>query len=287
MQSFSFTVNGGASAAFESDGSNQQSVTPGTYTVVESGLPIAGYSTTYTNSTNASANCNSLVVPAGGSVSCTITNDDTPGTLIVRKIVTNDNGGTATEDDFAFKVNGGSAVTFDADGTNELTVDAGSYSVVEDALPIAGYTTTYGNSLNSAGNCTSLTVPLGGTVTCTITNDDTKASPSGTTTQEWTLRDALTISGIRSGGSPAASVTFRLYSDASCATLVGSEQDTTISAGVASTTTGITVDNSGTYYWRAHYSGDSYNNEFTTACGDEVTQILAKDHNRDDFAPAN
>lgn len=287
VQSFSFTVNGGASTAFESDGSNQQSVTPGTYTVVESGLPIAGYTTTYANSVNSNADCTNLQVAPGGSVTCTITNDDKAGTLIVRKVVTNDNGGTASARDFAFRVNGGSAVTFESDGSNELTVDAGSYSVVEDALPIAGYATSYGNSVNSAGDCANLTVPLGGTVTCTITNNDTKASPSGATKQEWTLKDELTISGLRSGGSPQASVTFRLYSDASCSTLVGSEVDPTISAGVASTATGITVHDSGTYYWRVHYSGDSYNNEFTTACGDEVSQILAKDHDRDDFAAAD
>ncbi len=286
VESFSFTVNNGTATAFESGGSSR-SVLPGTYTVAEVGVPISGYTTTYANSINASTDCTNLVVPAGGSVTCTITNNDNPGTLIVRKIVTNDNGGTASKDDFAFKVDDGSAVTFEADGTNELTVDAGSYSVVEDGLPISGYTTTYGNSLNSAGNCTDLVVPLGGTVTCTITNNDAKASPSGTTSQKWTLHDELTISGLRAGGSPAASVTFSLYSDDSCSTLVNSEQDTTIFAGVASTTTGITVDDSGTYYWRVHYSGDSYNDAFTTACGDEVTQISAKDHNRDDFAAAN
>ena len=38
----------------------------------------------------------------------TITNDDRPATLIVKKVVVNDSGGTATADDFSFQVNGGS-----------------------------------------------------------------------------------------------------------------------------------------------------------------------------------
>lgn len=120
---------------------------------------------------------------------------------------------------------------------------------------------------------------------CTITNDDTPASPTGTTTQSWTLKDDLAITGIRPGGSPAASVTFRLYSDDTCSELVGSATDTTIVAGAAATPDGIGVTGSGSYYWRAEYSGDSFNEGFTTACGDEITQILAKDQGRDDFTP--
>ena len=84
----------------------------------------------------------------GGTATCTITNNDQPAKLIVKKIVINDNGGTKIAADFSFQVNGGSATSFEADGQNDLTVDAGSYSVTEPAA--AGYTTTYDNCDNVA-----------------------------------------------------------------------------------------------------------------------------------------
>jgi len=78
-------------------------------------------------------------------------------------------------------------------------------------------------------------------------------------------------------------VVFRLYSNESCTTLVNSETDSSIVSGVAATTNGIAVSNSGFYYWRAQYSGDQYNAGFTTGCDAEITEIKAKDQGRDDF----
>ncbi len=94
----------------------------------------------------------------------------TTGTLIVNKIVANDNSGTKTASDFSFSINGAAAVPFNSSGSNSQTVSAGTYSVTEPA--VSGYTASYGNSLNANTNCTSLVIPAGGTVTCTITNDD-------------------------------------------------------------------------------------------------------------------
>ncbi len=82
-----------------------------------------------------------MSVGLGDEITCTITNDDEPATLIVKKVVVNDNGGTATADDFSFQVNGGAAQAFQADGQNDLEVAAGTYNVTEPA--VAGYTTTY------------------------------------------------------------------------------------------------------------------------------------------------
>jgi hypothetical protein len=150
---FSFSVNGGASIPFEADGQNDLAVDNGEYDIVEDAT--AGYTTTYNNCT--------AVTIADNTQTCTITNNDQPATLIVKKVVTNDNGGTLNAENFTFSVNGGAAVPFDSDGQNDLLLNAGSYSVVEP--PVAGYTTTY-------DNCTGLNIPIGGTETCTITNND-------------------------------------------------------------------------------------------------------------------
>ena len=67
---FSFTVDGGADTAFEADGSNDVVVSAGAHTVVEVFDP--DYTTVV--DCGGGAGDTSVVVPAGGSASCTITN---------------------------------------------------------------------------------------------------------------------------------------------------------------------------------------------------------------------
>ena len=155
---FSFQVNGGSAIGFEADGQNDLTVDAGTYNVVEPA--VAGYSTSYQG-------CSSIELDPGETATCTVTNDDQAATLIVKKVVVNDDGGTATADDFSFVVNGGQAQTFQLDGQNDLTVDAGTYSVTEPAVD--GYETSY-------SNCSQVVIPNGGSATCTITNDDEPAT---------------------------------------------------------------------------------------------------------------
>jgi uncharacterized repeat protein (TIGR01451 family) len=130
---------------------------PGAYSVDEGAH--AGYFESL------SADCSGTIA-VGESRTCTITNDDVPGTLIVKKHVINDNGGTKTAADFTMTVTGPNATpgTFagDEQGTS-VSVDAGSYSVDEGAH--AGYTETIGTDCSG-------TIAIGETKTCTITNDD-------------------------------------------------------------------------------------------------------------------
>ena len=103
----------------------------------------------------------------GENVICTYPNTQQNGTLIVKKVVINDNGGTKTASDFGFEVNGGSTIAFETDGQNDLTVSTGTYTIVEPS--VSGYTTSY-------DNCANVFVPAGGSATCTITNDDQAAT---------------------------------------------------------------------------------------------------------------
>ena len=137
---FTFDVAGPSASSdvsFEADGQNDLTVNAGTYNVTEN--VAAGYTRRIRRiAANADRSSN------GGSKTCTITNDDVAGTLIVKKVVINDNGGTKGAADFAFDVAGPSAssdVSFEADGQNDLTVNAGTYNVTENVA--AGYSTTY------------------------------------------------------------------------------------------------------------------------------------------------
>jgi len=163
---FSFAVNGGASAPFEADGTNVIALPAGNYDVVEDAA--AGYTTTYANSLNASLDCQDLVVPSGGNVTCTITNDDTAppapevGELTVIKVVVNDNGGTAVTGDFSLFVDAAAVVS----GVSTTTA-VGSHTVSEAGL--FGYSATFSGDCNASGI---VEVSSSTPATCTITNDD-------------------------------------------------------------------------------------------------------------------
>lgn len=129
------------------------------------------------------------------------------------------------------------------------------------------------------------TVPEADTVACTITNQLQKTDPKKATTQAGRaqLFDDITITDIQPGASNAgsATATFNLYSDAACSTLVGtfgpvalsySSGGTTASASTLSGS-GISINAGTTYYWRVAYSGDAFNNSFTTACGTETGTV--------------
>ena len=153
--SFEFDVMpGDMGETFEADCSNLIAVEPGTYDITEPA--VAGYATTY-------ANCADVQIGSGETETCTITNNDIGASLTVTKVVTNDNGGDATCDDFSFSVNGAAAVPFEGDCSNTFSVDAGTYTVTEPVVD--GYTTSY-------DNCSNLMIGLGGSATCTIYNDD-------------------------------------------------------------------------------------------------------------------
>src|SRR5436853_2114922 len=132
----------------------------GSYSVPETAP--SGYTASFSSGCSGS-------VSAGQTKTCTVTNDDKPGTLIVKKHVIDDNGGQKHADDFTMKVTAGnpsqSSFAGSESGTT-VTVDSGSYSVDEDA--VNGYTKTIG------ADCSG-TIANGETKTCTITNDDQPA----------------------------------------------------------------------------------------------------------------
>ncbi len=163
------TDNGGTAIASDwtltAAGYDSESPDAGTYELSESGGPD-GYMQTSLTCDNAQGQVTSVTLGLGEAVTCTFVNDDQPGTLIVEKVVINDNGGVATAGEFSFAVDDGEPISFDGTGQNTLVVDAGTYSVTEIASP--GYSTTY-------EDCDDMVIPNGGTATCTITNDDQQA----------------------------------------------------------------------------------------------------------------
>ncbi len=117
---------------------------------------------------------NTITLGLSESAVCTITNTALPGNLIVKKVIKNIYGDTAPPTDFSFKVGNESARQFEADGQNDIPVDAGFYTVTE--VPVYGYIST------DDGNCQNIYISNGQTQTCTITN--TAIQPQLTVTKE-------------------------------------------------------------------------------------------------------
>ena len=270
-----------------------------TYTLAESGGPggytAGSWSCAVTGSdptvpvtvTNAQ-----VQIGLGDDVTCTINNDDAAPSLTLVKTITNDNGGESAATAWTLTATGTgsnptnlSGTTPEASGTD---FRADTYTLGESGP--AGYTA-------GAWSCRyddpeaadepdmpdadSVVVGQTDAITCTIHNDDDPATPQGSTVQSWVLHDTLTISGIRPGAEDAddATVTFYLFSDDECSIPVGSPagEEVGITDGSASTADGFGVTDTGLYYWVAVYSGDANNTGFETDCGDEVSQIQAKD----------
>jgi hypothetical protein len=170
------TATGGNTfAGAESPGVDKTLTTVGAYTVTEGA--VTGYT-----QTSASADCSGTIA-IGQTKTCTITNNDQPATLIVKKIVIGD-GAT-----FAFTGTGSGISPFNlSPATDNFTtttfsnLSIGTKTITETLL--AGYTLTDLGCTNNGGSVSdgviydpavtstvSTTLTLGGTVTCTFINE--------------------------------------------------------------------------------------------------------------------
>jgi hypothetical protein len=160
----------GSPAAGSEDGTSY-TLNGGDYTVSETGGP-SGY--TQTSIGGDCANDGTVTVVAGQTKTCTITNDDIAPTLIVKKHVVNDNGGIAVAANWMLHVRSGADEISDspAAGSESGTTyhpSAGSYAVSETGAPSGYAQTSIGGDCSSSG---AVTLAVGETKTCTITNDD-------------------------------------------------------------------------------------------------------------------
>lgn len=114
----------------------------------------------------------SITLVAGQDATCTITNNDIAPVLHLRKIVTNDNGGTATLADFTLTANGTGAN--DLSGTSPVDSGAGLLAdtwALSETSP-AGYSASAWSCVGGTQDGSNITVGIGGEATCTITNND-------------------------------------------------------------------------------------------------------------------
>lgn len=68
------------------------------------------------------------------------------------------------------------------------------------------------------------------------------------------------------GITPTGTVTFTVYTDASCATLFATPENVVAVSVPVTTSNAVTFATAGSYYWLASYSGDGNNQPVTSAC---------------------
>ncbi|MGH9910644.1 MAG: Ig-like domain-containing protein, partial [Nitrososphaerales archaeon] len=130
-------------------------VSAGVHTVSEAAIP--GYTGIISGDCQPNG---SVTLAPGNSKTCIITNNDNQPTLTVIKKIINDSGGTLTVGAITLKIDG-NLVT----NATSNPVNVGIHTVSETA--ILGYTATISGDCAADG---SITVPLGDSKTCTITN---------------------------------------------------------------------------------------------------------------------
>lgn len=177
---FSLTISEEPGALIPVTSSEAMFLGPGLYAVDE-GAPVSGYTRIGT------ASCTKDGSPIDGSTVsieadhvyvCTITNDDNAPSLTLVKHVINDNGGTAVAEAWTLKAQNAS----DADliltgsGTAASGADfkAGTY-ILSESGGSEGYAAGAWSCEGVQNDGDHITLGLGQTATCTITNDDEEA----------------------------------------------------------------------------------------------------------------
>jgi hypothetical protein len=88
------------------------------------------------------------------------------------------------------------------------------------------------------------------------------------------VRDLATLAGANIA-SAGGTLSYKLYSDTGCTTLVTSGGTKTVSQGVVPPSEPVILQAPGTYYWLASYSGDVTNAAAGSVCGGEVETLTA------------
>jgi LPXTG-motif cell wall-anchored protein len=228
----------------------------------------------------------STVNPANPTIVTTATGGSLPAGSISDSAnltgVTAGAGGTIT-----FKLYGPSA-TPDCSGaaifTQAVTVNGpGNYGPVTTTVANAGsyyWIASYSGDANNnpvSGQCgddgeTSV-------VTKANPNISTVAEATDDTLPGTSVKDVASLTGLSANA--GGTVTFKIYSDSTCSTLVTTLGPVNISAVVGGAATATSPDytgitQAGTYWFIASYSGDGNNNAVSGDCGDDNEDVTIK-----------
>ena len=154
-------------------------VLAGTYTLSESAGPTGYTASAWScvKNNNSPVTSSSITLAPNDNATCTITNNDNPPSLTLVKEVIKNNGGTAEATAWTLTASGPTG--FSGAGptvTNGVSFDAGTYDLSESGGP-SGYSASAWVCVGGTHvDGDTVTLGLGQSATCTITNDDQPGS---------------------------------------------------------------------------------------------------------------
>jgi hypothetical protein len=89
------------------------------------------------------------------------------------------------------------------------------------------------------------------------------------------VKDKATLKG-KDASSATGKVEYKVYSDSECKTLVKEAGEVTVSSGSVPASSEEELEGGKTYYWQAHYGGDSLHQESTSTCNKGILNVKAK-----------
>ncbi len=118
---------------------------------------------------------------------------------------------------------------------------------------------------------------VGGPELTTLTTSLSGEGKEGTTItvlEGSKVKDKATLKG-KNAGTATGKVTYKVYSNSECKTVVANAGEVSVSGESVPASSEEELEGGATYYWQAHYSGDSKNAESTSEC-DEILTVKAK-----------
>jgi len=112
---------------------------------------------------------------------------------------------------------------------------------------------------------------ISGTAISTSLSGGGKSGGSITVPEGSSVTDSATLAGA-DAKEATGTVEYKVFSDSECTKEVASAGSVTVTAGVVPSSEAKTFA-PGTYYWQAHYGGDTKNNASTSTCGSEVETV--------------
>jgi choice-of-anchor A domain-containing protein len=165
-------------------------VDPGSYDLSETDGPPGYDASSWVCTGGGSQTGSTVTLESGDSAVCTITNDDEPAHLTLVKQVVNDDGGTATPQDWTLGADGPTLIS-GVSGSAPVTdaqVPAGTYEIFESDGP-PGYAVTSLTCDGGTVDGATVTVANGESATCTLVNDDTPAPVATLTLVKQVIND--------------------------------------------------------------------------------------------------
>ena len=128
--------------------------------------------------------------------------------------------------------------------------------------------------LGLTGVALACVAPAEPTTLTTSLSGESKSGAEITVLEGTKVKDQATLEG-KNAGKATGKISYAVYKDSSCKELVTKAGESEFKEGKVPASEEKTLEAGKTYYWQAHYGGDSLDAESTSTCGSEVLKVKA------------